>query len=170
MLSWLLRRTFMGSAEEQLGCFHMCYGPEFTSKAMFFWSKRAAVKLHFIQPGKPTQNAIVESFNGKFRDYCLNLHWFTSLVDATGTRSVAVAKRRWSPGADLTALSGRPRRQRVSYESKATGILQIDGGQGQNRTADTRIFSPLLYRLSYLAVAGGLLNPLVPTASTEGLG
>ena len=57
-------------------------GPEFTSKALFFWAKKAGVKLHFIQPGKPTQNAFVESFNGKFRDYCLNLNWFASLEDA----------------------------------------------------------------------------------------
>ncbi len=57
-------------------------GPELTSKAMFFWSKRTRVKLHFIQPGKPTQNAFVESFNGKFRDYCLDLHWFASIQDA----------------------------------------------------------------------------------------
>lgn len=57
-------------------------GPEFTCKAMFFWSQRTKIKLHFIQPGKPTQNAFVESFNGKFRDYCLNLHWFASLADA----------------------------------------------------------------------------------------
>ena len=49
-------------------------GPEFTSKAMFFWAKRTGVKLHFIQLGKPTQNAFVESFNGKFREYCLNLN------------------------------------------------------------------------------------------------
>jgi putative transposase len=60
-------------------------GPEFTCKAMFFWSQRTGVKLHFIQPGKPTQNAFVESFNGKFRDYCLNLNWFTSLDDARST-------------------------------------------------------------------------------------
>jgi putative transposase len=40
------------------------------------------VKLHFIQPGKPTQNAFIESFNGKFREYCLALNWFTSLDDA----------------------------------------------------------------------------------------
>jgi putative transposase len=57
-------------------------GTEFTSKAMFFWSKETGTKLHFIQPGKPTQNAFVESFNGKFRDGCLNQHWFKSLYDA----------------------------------------------------------------------------------------
>jgi len=57
-------------------------GTEFTSKAMFFWAKETRTKLHFIQPGKPTQNAFVESFNGKFRDGCLNQHWFKSLTDA----------------------------------------------------------------------------------------
>jgi len=57
-------------------------GPELTSKAMFFWTKEREIKLHFIQPGKPTQNAFVESFNGKFREYCLNLHWFRSLHEA----------------------------------------------------------------------------------------
>lgn len=57
-------------------------GAEFTSKAMFFWSKESRVKLGFIQPGKPTQNAFVESFNGKFRNECLNQHWFRTLVEA----------------------------------------------------------------------------------------
>lgn len=57
-------------------------GPEFTSKAMFFWSKESRVTLGFIQPGKPTQNAFVESLNGKFRNECLNRHWFRSLEDA----------------------------------------------------------------------------------------
>ena len=52
---------------------------------MFFWAKRAKVKLHFIQPGKPTHNAFVDGFNAKFRDYCLNLHWFASLEDARST-------------------------------------------------------------------------------------
>lgn len=60
-------------------------GSEFTSKAMFFWAKARGVKLHFIQPGKPTQNAFVESFNGKFRMYCLDLHWFASIDDARST-------------------------------------------------------------------------------------
>ncbi|WP_238583432.1 IS3 family transposase, partial [Legionella israelensis] len=57
-------------------------GTEFTSKAMFFWSKESGVNLGFIQPGKPTQNAFVESLNGKFRNECLNLHWFRTLDEA----------------------------------------------------------------------------------------
>jgi len=60
-------------------------GPEFTGKEMFFWSQRTRVQLHFIQPGKPTQNAFVESFNGKFRDQCLNLNWFRDLAEARRT-------------------------------------------------------------------------------------
>jgi len=57
-------------------------GTEFTSKAMFFWSKETNVKLSFIQPGKPTQNAFCESLNGKFRNECLNQHWFRTLNEA----------------------------------------------------------------------------------------
>jgi putative transposase len=57
-------------------------GSELTSKAMFFWSRRTKTTLHFIQPGKPTQNAFVESFNGSFRDTCLNQHWFEDLAEA----------------------------------------------------------------------------------------
>lgn len=57
-------------------------GTEFTSKAMFFWSRESRVALGFIQPGKPTQNAFVESLNGKFRNECLNRHWFRTLEEA----------------------------------------------------------------------------------------
>ena len=56
-------------------------GPELTSKAMRFWSERSGAAPDFIQPGKPTQNAFVESFNGKFRDSCLTRHWFRGLAD-----------------------------------------------------------------------------------------
>lgn len=49
---------------------------------MFDWSERTGVRLRFIELGKPVQNAFVESFNGKFRDECLNLHWFNSLRHA----------------------------------------------------------------------------------------
>jgi putative transposase len=57
-------------------------GSEFTSKAMFLWSQQTGVQLRFIQPGKPIQNAFVESFNGKLRDACLNEQWFLTLDDA----------------------------------------------------------------------------------------
>ena len=57
-------------------------GPEFTGRALDLWAYQNGVKLHFIQPGRPIQNAYIESFNGRFRDECLNQHWFTSLADA----------------------------------------------------------------------------------------
>ncbi len=57
-------------------------GPEFTSRALDEWAYRHGVALDFIRPGKPIENCFVESFNGKFRDECLNQHWFTSLRDA----------------------------------------------------------------------------------------
>lgn len=60
-------------------------GPEFTSKVLDQWAYRHGVELAFIRPGKPIENAFVESFNGRFRDECLNLHWFTELADARGT-------------------------------------------------------------------------------------
>jgi len=60
-------------------------GPELISKALDEWAYRNGVRLHFIEPGKPVQNAFVESFNGKFRDECLNEHWFTNLADARQT-------------------------------------------------------------------------------------
>jgi putative transposase len=46
------------------------------------WAYAKGVALHFIDPGKPVQNAFIESFNGKFRDECLNQNWHTSLPDA----------------------------------------------------------------------------------------
>jgi len=57
-------------------------GSEFTSRAFDAWAYARGVKIDFIQPGKPTQNCFIESFNGTFRDDCLNLHWFPSLADA----------------------------------------------------------------------------------------
>jgi putative transposase len=57
-------------------------GPELTSRALDAWAYRNGVELRFIQPGKPMQNAYVESFNGRFRDECLNEHWFADLAEA----------------------------------------------------------------------------------------
>ena len=57
-------------------------GTEFTSNAMLNWASAADVDRHFIAPGKPMQNAFVESFNGRLRDECLNEHLFRGLSDA----------------------------------------------------------------------------------------
>jgi len=57
-------------------------GPEFTGKALDQWAYEHRVHLQFIQPGKPVQNAFVESFNGTLRNECLNEHWFLNLADA----------------------------------------------------------------------------------------
>lgn len=57
-------------------------GPEFTCRAMFKWQEEAGVILDYIEKGKPQQNGFVESFNGKFRDECLNEQLFTDLEDA----------------------------------------------------------------------------------------
>jgi putative transposase len=57
-------------------------GPEFVSKALDQWAYENRVTLDFSRPGKPTDNAFVESFNGSFRDECLNVNWLQSLGDA----------------------------------------------------------------------------------------
>lgn len=57
-------------------------GPEFTGQALDQWAYAHGVELDFIAPGKPMQNGYLESFNGKMRDECLNLHWFRSLPEA----------------------------------------------------------------------------------------
>jgi putative transposase len=57
-------------------------GRELISRAVDQWAFEHGVELHFIEPGKPTQNAHSQSFNGKFRDECLNENWFLTLQEA----------------------------------------------------------------------------------------
>jgi len=60
-------------------------GTEFTSKALDQWAYENKVTLHFITPGRPMENGYIESFHGKFREECLNEHWFLTLDDARET-------------------------------------------------------------------------------------
>src|SRR5262247_2397666 len=57
-------------------------GSEFTSQLLDLWAYQHQVRIDYSRPGKPTDNAYVESFNGTFRDECLNAHWFESIADA----------------------------------------------------------------------------------------
>jgi putative transposase len=58
------------------------HGPEFEGQVLDAWAYRAGVRLSFIRPGKPVENAYIESFNGRFRDECLNEHWFLTMAHA----------------------------------------------------------------------------------------
>jgi putative transposase len=58
------------------------HGTEFMSRALEDWAFARGVQLDFIRPGKPVENAFIESFNGRLRDECLNVHQFTSIEDA----------------------------------------------------------------------------------------
>jgi putative transposase len=75
----VLDRLKVGGLPERLAVDN---GPEFISKALDAWAYRNGVQLEFSRPGKPTDNAFVESFNGHFREECLNQHWFASLGEA----------------------------------------------------------------------------------------
>ena len=69
-----------GSAPRSIRCDN---GTEFTSIALDQWAHQATVELDFSRPGRPTDNAFVESFNARFREECLNQHWFDTIEDAS---------------------------------------------------------------------------------------
>ena len=78
-LDWLL------AAGQKPAMLSIDNGPEFISRALDAWAHRHGVRLEFSRPGKPTDNAFIEAFNSRFRDECLNLHWFDSLEEAQTT-------------------------------------------------------------------------------------
>jgi putative transposase len=84
-------------------------GPEFISHALDEWADQHGVKLEFIQPGKPVQNCFVESFNGRFRDECLNENWFRSLDEAR--RIIAAWKEHYNAVREHGSLGGRTPRE-----------------------------------------------------------
>lgn len=79
-------------------------GPEFTSRVLDQWAEEHGVRLEFIQPGKPVQNCFVESFNGRFRDECLNESWFVSMADAR--RIIATWKEQYNGVREHGSLGG----------------------------------------------------------------
>ena len=96
-------------------------GPEFDGQVLDKWAYRRNVHLSFIRPGKPNENAYIENFNGKFRDECLNEHWFISLAHA---RSIVEAwrieyntERPHSSLANLTPEEFATRRARQNEET-----------------------------------------------------
>jgi hypothetical protein len=116
-------------------------GPEFASIAMAGWAYRSNVGWQFIRPGKPVENAYIESFNGKFRDECLKQHVFTSLEDA---RAVTQAWRQ-----DYN--QNRPH-SALNLSSPAEFAAKLKQG-------DTPIPARLLKMLARFRVSRHLLRP-----------
>lgn len=80
-------------------------GAEFTSQAFDQWAHTRGITLQFIRPGRPVENAYIESFNGRLRDECLNQHWFVSLPDAQQT--IEAWRQEYNTGRPHSALAGR---------------------------------------------------------------
>ena len=108
------------------------------------WAYKRGVELHFIEPGKPNQNAFAESFNSRFRDECLNEHWFTNLTDAeekietwridyNTNRGRKVAG--WKTPAEVAAAAPAAEpNPRSSTPLTAVQILKQEDPETQNRT------------------------------------
>ena len=93
-------------------------GPEFTSRHFQQWAARLGIALQFIEPGKPMQNGFAESFNGRFRDECLNVHWFTSLADAR--RRIASWRAHYNERRPHSALgNSTPNEFRLAWKQAA---------------------------------------------------
>jgi transposase InsO family protein len=101
-------------------------GPEFTSRAFIAWAQSHGIRHILIEPGRPMQNGYIESFNGKFRDECLNEHWFETLHQA-GPRS--------ANGAATTTRSGRTAAAPDEDLEFAFGLIR------QTSTGDIRVTS-----------------------------
>jgi putative transposase len=80
-------------------------GPEFTSRCFIAWAEQRGIRLTYIQPGKPVQNSFIESFNGRFRDECLNANWFENLADAR--RKIEVWRQEYNEHRPHSALAYR---------------------------------------------------------------
>jgi putative transposase len=92
------------------------HGTEFTSKALDQWAYDNKVMLHFITPGRPMENGYIESFHGRFREECLNEHWFLTLDDARETiESWRLDYNRVRPHSSLGYLTPEQFRDRAGY-------------------------------------------------------
>ena len=110
-------------------------GPEMIGKALDEWAYRKGVRLNFIEPGKPVQNAFVESFNGRFRDECLNEHWFLHLADAR--RIIEAWRIDYNRNRPHSALGyATPEDFASSHQGHAPGEMTTSAPQGQTQTVE----------------------------------
>jgi putative transposase len=101
----LKKAVFLYGKPERI---RMDNGPEFRSKALVEWCLEQGIEMDFIEPGKPVQNCWIESFNGTFRDLCLNQEFFTSLKDAK--RKISKWREFYNNEKPHSSLGGMPPR------------------------------------------------------------
>lgn len=94
-------------------------GPEFVSRALDQWAYLNQVILDFSRPGKPTDNATVESFNGRLRDECLNTNWFLSLDDAR--HKIEAGREHYNASRPHTSLGYVPPREFARQAARNAG-------------------------------------------------
>ena len=97
-------------------------GPELRGRAMQGWSEQERVPLLFIDPGKPVQNALVESFNGRMRDECLNANWFLNIADAR--RCIQAWAKEYN---ELRPHSSLDYRTPAEFATRAAATLRLSG-------------------------------------------
>lgn len=108
-------------------------GPELTGRALDAWAAARRVRLRFIAPGKPSQNGFVESFNGRFRDECLDQSWFTGLGDARAT--VEAWRRDYNGRRPHSALGYRtPDQARAGFQAAPTTTTTTTTESGDQTT------------------------------------
>lgn len=102
-------------------------GPEFISKELDLWAYAHKITLDFSRPGKPTDNAYIESFNSRFRQECLNQHWFLSLEDAKN--KIEARLREYNSHRPHSSLSYKTPEEFVALQQKAAGQNSSKNGE-----------------------------------------
>jgi putative transposase len=108
-------------------------GPEFVSRAVDQWAYEQGLQWHTIQPGRPMENGYVESFNGRFRDECLNENWFSNLADARD--KITQWKRDYNETRPHSSLQYRTP---VEFAVQAAGFYRNEVGQEASNQTVTK--------------------------------
>ena len=106
-------------------------GPELTSRHFLVWCLERQIELVHIQPGKPTQNARLESFNGRLREECLNVSWFENLFDAR--RKIAAWRQEYNeerPHSSLGYSTPNEFAERAKSCGKDVGCAHLENASG----------------------------------------
>jgi putative transposase len=119
-------------------------GPELTSRHFLAWATERQIELRYIAPGKPVQNARVESFNGRLRDECLNVSWFANLWDAR--RKIGAWREHYNHARPHSSLGYRtPAAFAAAVASARTAVKGLRATQTtESRSAELRELGPQL--------------------------